>query len=909
MNHQDKIDTDGLKASVNIKDVVGRYVVLKKDGAEWAACCPFHTEATPSFKVNENKQLFHCFGCGVNGDVIKFVMEYERVDFLKACEIITGGNPISPPRDTRAAPKKKDAAWIPVLPVPDHAFDPPKSHPYRGEPEAVYPYRNAEGVLLGYTFRLKKSDGGKEVCPLVWARNADTGEEMWRWLSFPEPRPLYGLDRLRDREPVLLVEGEKCADAGQAHQEDFAVVTWPGGGKAVGKADFSPLAGRMVVIWPDCDSKRVKLTKAEEEAGVDPESKPFLPEEKQPGLEAARKIAAILLALGAPANVFRVPIPPPGEKPDGWDIADEIEAGLSGPALVDHVRSQAAHVSAEFLAGVKVGENGGDKPPRGRGSRSGERDRPEIRLAGGRLVDAMREVEDILFSRGEPPYFQRGGMLQWINRIDRVRKRGTEEVIERGALALTPVETGWLRALMMERCEFVRWHDKAKDWLPVNLPKEYPESYIARGNWWVPVLRAVVEAPFVRADGTIAHKPGYDPASGIYLDTDIQWKLPPERKRGEKIDPGTDTAVLWAKGILEDLFESFAPEAGVDMAVLISALLTALQKTEIGASPGVVITAPVFGCGKGKLADIISIVMTGRTAPMMTLPCDSRGKVDEKELHNKLGSALLAGDRMICIDEVRGELDSASLDSMMTQDTVPYRVLGASRNATLRPTEAMYFALGNNMRVRADASRRWIGCYLNPGCDNPHLRTNLRDTIAYARKHRVKIAAACLTLLHGFMHQACPNPTGVALGSYERWAAQIAACVVWAGYPDPVKSQERWREQDEGKNRLAAVLEAWHAKWVDCRNPLATEPVTAGEVCRVVNLTVERAGESDGFDGDLSDAILEIASDKGKANVNRLGKYLAANAKRVVNGYWIEPSGEKKHAKLWRVFKKPVGQS
>ena len=71
---------DALKARVDIVDIVGRYTDLKKRGGELWCCCPLHGEKTPSFKVNEARQTFHCFGCHAKGDVFDFVKEVERVD-------------------------------------------------------------------------------------------------------------------------------------------------------------------------------------------------------------------------------------------------------------------------------------------------------------------------------------------------------------------------------------------------------------------------------------------------------------------------------------------------------------------------------------------------------------------------------------------------------------------------------------------------------------------------------------------------------------------------------------------------------------------------------------------------------------------------------------------------------------
>ena len=75
---------DDIKSRGALVQVVGRAVKLTKAGAEHKGLCPFHAEKDPSFTVNEAKQFYHCFGCGVHGDVIDFTMRIERMDFRAA---------------------------------------------------------------------------------------------------------------------------------------------------------------------------------------------------------------------------------------------------------------------------------------------------------------------------------------------------------------------------------------------------------------------------------------------------------------------------------------------------------------------------------------------------------------------------------------------------------------------------------------------------------------------------------------------------------------------------------------------------------------------------------------------------------------------------------------------------------
>jgi len=77
-----------LKQQINIIDIVESFIELRKFGANFKACCPFHTENTPSFTINPTKQIYTCFGCGIKGDAIKFVMEYEKINYIEAIEKI-----------------------------------------------------------------------------------------------------------------------------------------------------------------------------------------------------------------------------------------------------------------------------------------------------------------------------------------------------------------------------------------------------------------------------------------------------------------------------------------------------------------------------------------------------------------------------------------------------------------------------------------------------------------------------------------------------------------------------------------------------------------------------------------------------------------------------------------------------
>ena len=94
---------DSLINQVDIVDVIDARVPLKKKGHEYTACCPFHNEKTPSFTVSQQKQFYHCFGCGAHGTAIGFLMEYENMEFVDAIEQLAADQHIEVPHEDGAA--------------------------------------------------------------------------------------------------------------------------------------------------------------------------------------------------------------------------------------------------------------------------------------------------------------------------------------------------------------------------------------------------------------------------------------------------------------------------------------------------------------------------------------------------------------------------------------------------------------------------------------------------------------------------------------------------------------------------------------------------------------------------------------------------------------------------------------
>ncbi|MCA6720027.1 MULTISPECIES: DNA primase [Vibrio] len=93
---------DDLLARLDIVDIIDTRVKLKKKGKNYGACCPFHNEKTPSFSVSQEKQFYHCFGCGAHGNAIDFLMEFDRLEFVEAIEELASYLGLDVPREQRS---------------------------------------------------------------------------------------------------------------------------------------------------------------------------------------------------------------------------------------------------------------------------------------------------------------------------------------------------------------------------------------------------------------------------------------------------------------------------------------------------------------------------------------------------------------------------------------------------------------------------------------------------------------------------------------------------------------------------------------------------------------------------------------------------------------------------------------
>lgn len=334
-----KVDVLALRAQHDIVEVIGRYLKLEKDAAEFVALCPFHDEKSPSFKVSPKKQFFQCFGCGAHGDVIDFIQQYNDVPFREAADILTGGKPptaINPPKP-RPQVEDNDKEWTAILPVPDNAPPPNRtfSKKVRGKWTpldfiAMFPYRDlidGKEVLLGYSVRFEWDEGDKrkkDYIPQTWCRNSNTGELKWKYLGFPKPRPLYNLIDLEAKPDAIvwIAEGEKKADAVNRMVPGVAAIAWTGGKNALPYLSYERLRGRKCLLFRDADQVGLET--------MDGWTNPRTGERSKGFAEYIKDIAAAVKIVDPPEGV-----------PESWDLADAEKEGWTAERLGAHIRTHA----------------------------------------------------------------------------------------------------------------------------------------------------------------------------------------------------------------------------------------------------------------------------------------------------------------------------------------------------------------------------------------------------------------------------------------------------------------------------------------------------------------------------------------------------------------------------------------
>lgn len=494
---------------------------------------------------------------------------------------------------------------------------------------------------------------------------------------------------------------------------------------------------------------------------------------------------------------------------------------------------------------------------------------PVIRLTEGQLPRIVNEAETALIA-ADCHIYQRGELVVHPTRL-RLQAPNSRDAF---GWQLTPVTTPYLIDTLTRIARFEKWNERAHDYLPKDCPERIAEVYLSRaGHWKLPILLGVVNTPFLRVDGSLCERPGYDRASALLFH--------PEGHTFPSIPnaPTLDDARAALKYLEDTLLAEFPFVGNIDRAVALSAILTGFDRRAMLTAPLHAFTSPMTGTGKSLLVDITSILTSGRAAEVI-----SQGKTDE-ELEKRLGAALIASDQIISIDNCDRELGGGFLCKALTQPRVQVRLLGYTRNVKV-PINSAFYATGNNLEISNDIVRRVLLCQIDAGIERPELREFKNDVFEIAYDKRGALVAAILTILRAW-HSASTAIGVKPLGSYKQWSFRVRSPLIWLDREDPCASEKTARESDPGREVTYTIFMQWKQK-LGTTNTFTIQQIIA------------RAYVDQEFFGALD--MVASAPGGGLSN-QKLGHWLSKNKNKIVNGLKLQKTGFAQGGyPLWRLM-------
>lgn len=617
--------------------------------------------------------------------------------------------------------------------------------------EHRFEYHNADGTHAYYQDKGRNPDGQKVFrCRtanlLKPSDRLDPEDKRDEYVGKREAQPwvLYKLPQLaaaRVDQPIYICEGEKDADT--LNGLGFLATTCPNGAEKW-LPEYSHLfVGRHVVLFPDNDVR---------------------------GHRHARQVITSVHPVAASIRVVELV----GAK----DVSEWVEAGHTKEELQSLVDGSAFVGPDTWLGQDAIVLRAGKSPE---------------------IVDKMAGR----LRAAQVPIYQRGGELV---RPVRGAPEPDQSIVRRAenTLVLRPVNARWLTEQSERLIAFKRAKSLVRDdrngnptkvigYTAADLPLKYAETYLSRGEWQEPVLRAVLTAPTLLADGSILQEPGYHAGSGLLLDfnSDVFPQVP---------ETPTQTDAAAALRLFDPLLSGFPFVSKASQAVAMSALLTAVIRASLGTAPLHAFDAPVPGTGKSLVATMAGVLATGHRPAMM-----SQGKTEEED-EKRLSTVMMGGDPVIIFDNCERPVGGDFLCSSLTELLVQARILGKSERIKL-PTTALIMATGNNMVIAGDMVRRAVICRLDAGEERPDLRKFEFNPVAEIAAQRPALLVAALTALRAFK-LANPQLNLSPMGSFEDWA-WVRGTLVWCGYADPADTREVLFSAEPQRTELAGVLQVW----------------------------------------------------------------------------------------------------
>ena len=508
--------------------------------------------------------------------------------------------------------------------------------------------------------------------------------------------------------------------------------------------------------------------------------------------------------------------------------------------------------------------------------------RPVIAVRGGGLSRQASAGERAILAFGAPVY-QRGASL--VRPI--LEEVGAADGRRTKVAQLARIELPYMRDLLCRSAHWRKRDRRGNDQVLIDPPTTVAQVILHRqGEWRFPTVIGVITTPTMRPDGSLLLSPGYDPRTRfILMDPPPMPPIPRNPSRDDAL-----AALALLNGLLSEF--PFADEAS--RSVALSALITPVVRGAFPVTPMHVVSAPEAGSGKSYLLDVAAAVALGQPCPVM-----AAGRTEE-ETEKRLGAALLAGQPLISIDNLNGDLGGDALCQIVERPVVEIRVLGKSELVRIEARSTL-FATGNNIRLVGDLARRVLRCRLDPRTEEPEWLRFRRRPVAAVLADRGRYVAAALTIARGYLAAGRPHRAPPP-ASFESWSDLVRSALLWLGQADPVDTMRGARADDPSRETMVALFRAW-------RNVIGTEErKTSSEIIKLACTTTPKDPGGDGVGeascryADLREILFTVAGRNGVIDARELGKWLGRHRDRIAGGLRLEgradPHG---HAARWRL--------
>jgi Bifunctional DNA primase/polymerase, N-terminal len=416
--------------------------------------------------------------------------------------------------------------------------------------------------------------------------------------------------------------------------------------------------------------------------------------------------------------------------------------------------------------------------------------RTVIKVTGGSLSANADDAERALID-AEIAFYERSNTLVRPIVKDVDGFHGTKTKTAR----LARVGPVYMRDVLGRIAHWYKFDLRRNQWVQIDPPNETAETVLARaGEWAFPTIAGIINTPTLRPDGTILDRPGFDARTRLLLiDPPAMAPIPDE--------PTEDDARKELE-FFKALIRGFPFVGDVDRAVMLSALITPVARGGFIVVPMHTVDAPVAGAGKSYGLDLVSMIATGERMPVVAAGPDA------EESEKRLGSALLAGQPLVCIDNISGVLSGDALCQYIERPRPQVRILGKSELITVETRGTSLFANGNNLVISGDLCRRVVCARLDPKMEDPELRVFKTDPLAMIAADRGTYIRAALLICRAYIAAGRPNPAR-RLASFEGWSDTVRSALIWLGEDDPVKSMSSAKAEDPERGSFRALLSAW----------------------------------------------------------------------------------------------------